>query len=66
MNTGVRADVIKVGSTKGQISDYEKLMFVAATMVHKATGVPINADYSADRQKVCSSGQPSDMVKEMK
>lgn len=41
MNTGIKAGVIKVGAGKGQITDYEKLMFVTAARVQKETGVPI-------------------------
>ncbi len=39
--TGIKAGVIKVGSSKGEITDYEKLMFEAAAKVQKETGVPI-------------------------
>jgi phosphotriesterase-related protein len=39
--TGIRAGVIKVGSSKGQITDYEKLMFSAAARVQQETGAPI-------------------------
>lgn len=41
MQTGIKAGVIKVGSSKGQITDYEKLMFAAAARVQKETGIPI-------------------------
>ncbi|MGC8659711.1 MAG: phosphotriesterase family protein [Desulfomonilaceae bacterium] len=41
MRTGIRAGVIKVGSSKGKITDYENLMFTAAAMAHKESGVPI-------------------------
>lgn len=40
-DTGIKAGVIKVGSSKGCISDYEKQMFTAAARVQKDTGVPI-------------------------
>ncbi|MFH1156110.1 MAG: phosphotriesterase-related protein, partial [Pseudomonadota bacterium] len=40
-DTGIRAGVVKVGSGKGAISDYEKMMFRAAARVQKDTGVPI-------------------------
>jgi len=41
MGTGIKAGVIKVASSKGLITDYEKLMFTAAAKVQKETGVPI-------------------------
>ncbi len=41
MKTGIKAGVIKVGSSKGQITDYEKLMFAAAARVQTETGIPI-------------------------
>ncbi len=41
MGTGIKAGVIKVGSSKGRITDYENLMFTAAAMAHKESGVPI-------------------------
>jgi len=40
-DTGVRAGVLKVGSSKGEITDYEKMMFTAAARVQQETGVPI-------------------------
>jgi phosphotriesterase-related protein len=40
-NTGIKAGVLKVGSSKGCITDYEKLMFETAVRVQKETGVPI-------------------------
>jgi len=40
-DTGIKAGVIKVGSSKGVITDYEKMMFTAAAKVQKETGVPI-------------------------
>ncbi len=40
-DTGIKAGVIKVGSSKGVITDYEKMMFTAAARVQKDTGVPI-------------------------
>jgi len=40
-DTGIKAGVIKVGSSKGEITDYEKLMFQTAARVQKETGVPI-------------------------
>ncbi len=40
-DTGIKAGVIKVGSGKGEITDYEKKMFVAAARVQKETGIPI-------------------------
>ncbi|MGO8880771.1 MAG: phosphotriesterase [Desulfomonilaceae bacterium] len=39
--SGIRAGVIKVGTSKGQITDYEKLMLNAAARVQKETDVPI-------------------------
>jgi phosphotriesterase-related protein len=39
--TGIRAGAVKVGSSKGIITDYEKMMFKAAARVQKETGVPI-------------------------
>lgn len=39
--TGIKAGVIKVGSSKGAITDYEKAVFEAAARVQKETGVPI-------------------------
>ncbi len=40
-DTGIKAGVIKVGSSKGEITEYEKKMFIAAAKVQKDTGVPI-------------------------
>ena len=40
-NTDIKAGVIKVGSSKGTITDYEKMMFAAAARVQQETGVPI-------------------------
>ena len=40
-DTGIKAGVIKVGSSKGEITEYEKKMFLAAARVQKETGVPI-------------------------
>jgi phosphotriesterase-related protein len=40
-DTGIKAGVLKVGSSKGVITDYEKMMFKAAARVQKDTGVPI-------------------------
>ncbi len=39
--TGTRAGVIKVGTSKDCITDYEKLMLGTAARVQKETGVPI-------------------------
>ncbi len=39
--TGIKAGVIKVGSSKGIITDYEKMMFTAAARAQQDTGVPI-------------------------
>jgi len=41
MDTGIKAGVLKVGSSKGAITDYEKIMFATAARVSKETGVPI-------------------------
>lgn len=41
MDTGIKAGVIKVGSSKGVITDYEKILFTTAARVSKETGVPI-------------------------
>ncbi len=40
-DTGIRAGVIKVGSSKGEITPYERLLFQAAARVQAETGVPI-------------------------
>ncbi len=40
-DTGIKAGVIKVGTSKGVITDYEKLMFQTAASVQQETGVPI-------------------------
>ena len=40
-DSDIRAGVMKVGSSKGAITDYEKMMFKAAARVQKETGVPI-------------------------
>jgi phosphotriesterase-related protein len=40
-DTGIKAGVIKVGSSKDIITDYEKIMFRVAARVQKDTGVPI-------------------------
>ncbi|MBC7341035.1 MAG: phosphotriesterase-related protein [Clostridia bacterium] len=39
--TGIRAGVIKLASSKGMITDYEKAFFRAAAKAQKETGVPI-------------------------
>jgi len=40
-DTGIKAGAIKVGTGKGEITDYERMMFEAAARVQKDTGVPI-------------------------
>ncbi len=40
-DTGIKAGVIKVASSKGEITPYEKLLFEAAAKVQIETGVPI-------------------------
>ncbi|MCP4120510.1 MAG: phosphotriesterase-related protein [Bacteroidetes bacterium] len=40
-NTGIKAGVIKIGSSAGEITDYETMMFQAAARAQKETGVPI-------------------------
>lgn len=40
-NTGIRAGVIKLGSSKDKITDYEQLFFRAGARAHRETGVPI-------------------------
>lgn len=40
-DTGIKAGVVKVGSSKGVITDYEKMMFKAAARVQQDAGVPI-------------------------
>lgn len=40
-DTGVKAGAIKVGTGKGKITDYERMMFEVAARVQKDTGVPI-------------------------
>ncbi len=40
-DTGIKAGVIKVGSSKGEITDYEKIVFQAAGRAQKETGVPV-------------------------
>ncbi len=40
-NTGIKAGVLKVGTSKGIITDYEKMMLQTAARVQKETGVPI-------------------------
>lgn len=40
-DSGARAGVLKVGTSKGAITDYEKLMLGAVARVQKETGVPI-------------------------
>ncbi|HUW64025.1 MAG TPA: phosphotriesterase-related protein [Spirochaetia bacterium] len=39
--TGIKAGVIKLASSKGMITDYEKMFFRAAARAQKETGVPI-------------------------
>jgi phosphotriesterase-related protein len=39
--TGIKAGVIKLASSKGQITDYEQVFFRAAARVQRETGVPI-------------------------
>ena len=41
MDTGIKAGVLKVGSSKGCITDYEKLMFQTVARVQQETGIPI-------------------------
>mgnify|MGYP000271261279 CR=1 FL=1 len=40
-NSGVRAGVIKIGTSKGRIAPYEEMVMEAAAMAQKDTGVPI-------------------------
>ncbi len=40
-DTGIKAGVIKVGSSSGEITDYEKTVFRAAALAQKETGVPM-------------------------
>ncbi len=40
-DTDIKAGVLKVGSSKGIITDYEKTMFKVAARVQEETGVPI-------------------------
>lgn len=40
-DTGIKAGVLKVGSSKGLITGYEEMMFRAVARVQKETGVPI-------------------------
>ncbi len=40
-DTGIKAGVLKVGTSKGTITDYEKMMLQAAARVQRETGVPI-------------------------
>ncbi len=40
-DTGIKAGVLKVGTSKGIITDYEKMMLQAAARVQRETGVPI-------------------------
>ncbi len=40
-DTGIKAGVIKIGSSKDEITDYEKIVFKTAAKVQKETGVPI-------------------------
>jgi len=40
-DTGIKAGAIKVGTGKGEITDYERMMFEVAARVQKDTGVPI-------------------------
>jgi len=39
--TGIKAGVIKVGSSHNEITDYEQILFRTAARVQKETGVPI-------------------------
>lgn len=40
-NTGIKAGVFKLASSKGQITDYETVFFKAAARVSKEEGIPI-------------------------
>lgn len=40
-DTAIKPGVIKIGSSKGVITDYERMLFKAAALAHKETGVPI-------------------------
>jgi phosphotriesterase-related protein len=40
-DTGIRPGVLKVGSSKGQITDYEATLFRAAARAQRASGLPI-------------------------
>ncbi|MCK5782827.1 MAG: phosphotriesterase-related protein [Desulfobacterales bacterium] len=40
-DTGIKAGVVKVGSSQETITDYEKMMFTTAARVQQDTGVPI-------------------------
>jgi phosphotriesterase-related protein len=39
--TDIKAGLFKLASSKGRITDYEKIFFRAAAKVHRTTGVPI-------------------------
>ncbi len=41
MDTGIKSGVLKVGTSKGCITDYERIMFETAARVSRETGVPI-------------------------
>jgi len=40
-NTGIKAGVVKLASSKDEISDYEKMFFAAGAKAQRETGVPI-------------------------
>jgi phosphotriesterase-related protein len=40
-DTGVRAGAIKIGSSNGEMTDYERMFFTAAARAQRETGVPI-------------------------
>lgn len=51
-DTDIRAGVIKVGSSAGQITDYEYLVMRAAALAHKRTGAPVTTHTDGDMGKL--------------
>lgn len=47
MDTGIKAGVIKIATAAAPFTDYEKTIFRAAAIAHKATGAPITTHTDA-------------------
>lgn len=68
-NTGIKAGAVKVASGPDNISDYERMFFVAAARVQRETGIPVithteagNAGYEQARLLIGEGADPSKIM----